>query len=431
MNVRATRTPAPERATRARRAPGRRRDRSCTFVPDGRTRCPIRLAAAHAARPALRARRRPAASAAGGRPARHRAGGHRRRQPSPRRRARRRAAGVDDLLLHLARRHARPGAGALRARRDRGAGPDARQRVGRALGQGGRARLRPAARRPRRNPARRGPVARARAVRAVPGGGPASRAAPDRAGVERGLVGGPGHRPALPRTPVDHRRRPDGARPARRPAARGAGPGRRRLHRGRAAARARAVAGHRMSAADDAITVREGTLWVEGRAADELAREFGTPLYVISEAQLRGNARRWSRALSAAWSPGPTQLLPSLKANTSVVLRRVLNDEGLGCDVFGHNELALALRAGVPAADISVNGATKDDAVLDLAIASGARVTLDSLDELRRAAAVGQARGAVARVRLRLRPWLDASAAPSDYAAEDYPAYLAVHDYRA
>src|ERR1700754_3807077 len=134
-------------------------------------------------------------------------------------------------------------------------------------------------------------------------------------------------------------------------------------------------------------------------AYDELARRFGTPLYVISEDRLRANARAWSSALADAW-PGPTELLPSLKANTVVALRRILNDEGLGCDCFGRNELALALHAGVPAGAISVNGATKGNDVLELAISSGARLTLDSLDELTRTAAIAQRLGVVARVRL-------------------------------
>jgi diaminopimelate decarboxylase len=169
---------------------------------------------------------------------------------------------------------------------------------------------------------------------------------------------------------------------------------------------------------------------IEGLGVEELARRFGTPLYVVSEARLRANARAWSAALAAAW-PGPTELLPSLKANTIVALRRILNEEGLGCDCFGRNELALALHAGVPAGAISVNGATKGDDVLELAIGSGARLTLDSLDELARAQAIAERLGVVAPVRLRLRPWLAASDARSDFSPEPYPAHLAVHDYRA
>lgn len=181
----------------------------------------------------------------------------------------------------------------------------------------------------------------------------------------------------------------------------------------------------------EAIALRDCALWIDGLRADDLARRFGTPLYVISEAQLRSNARRWAAALAQAWPGGRTEVLPSLKANTSLALRKILNQEGLGCDVFGHNELVLALRAGVPAEAISVNGATKAHDVLELAIRSRARVTLDSLAELRDAEAIARRLVTTARVRLRLRPWLAASQARSDFVHDHYPAHLAVHDYRA
>jgi hypothetical protein len=112
-------------------------------------------------------------------------------------------------------------------------------------------------------------------------------------------------------------------------------------------------------APDDCLSARAGRLFLEDIAAAELARRFRTPLFVISEARLRGNARRWRAAVAAAWPHGPALVLPSLKANTVLALRRILDEEGLGCDVFGLGELELALRAGVPPDRISLNGATK------------------------------------------------------------------------
>jgi diaminopimelate decarboxylase len=71
-------------------------------------------------------------------------------------------------------------------------------------------------------------------------------------------------------------------------------------------------------------------------------------LYVLSERQLRVNIRRWDSALAGSWPDGPTLVMPSLKANTSPVLRAILNEEGAGCDVFGSGELEIALRSRVP-----------------------------------------------------------------------------------
>ena len=155
---------------------------------------------------------------------------------------------------------------------------------------------------------------------------------------------------------------------------------------------------------DEPIRVEAGRLLVEGVAASDLAERFGTPLYVISETQLRANVRAWQRAMAAGWRHGPARVLVSLKANPSIALRRILNDEGAGCDVYGASELEIALRAHVDPSLISVNGSTKSPELIDRAIDAGARLTVDSIEELELAARTARERNVVAQVRLRLRP---------------------------
>jgi diaminopimelate decarboxylase len=164
---------------------------------------------------------------------------------------------------------------------------------------------------------------------------------------------------------------------------------------------------------DDCLSIREGHLWVEECDAVALARRFGTPLYVISEDQLRRNARRIGAAFAAGWPDGPVSLLPSLKANLSLALRAVLNSEGLGADTFGPGELHAALAAGTRPELISVNGSVKDAELVRRAVAAGARVTLDSPGELDLVAGAARATGKPARVRLRLRPDYDGLSQPS------------------
>jgi diaminopimelate decarboxylase len=182
---------------------------------------------------------------------------------------------------------------------------------------------------------------------------------------------------------------------------------------------------------DDVLSVRDGELFIEGVGVRSIALAYGTPLYVLSERQLRVNARRWASAAAAAWPDGPTLVMPSLKANTSPALRAILNDEGAGCDVFGAAELEIALRSHVPADRISLNGATKSDAVLERAISAGVRVTLDSADEFERARQIAKNLHLPARVRFRVRPWLPMTNAVSDFDPAGIAAYIAVQDYRA
>jgi diaminopimelate decarboxylase len=148
----------------------------------------------------------------------------------------------------------------------------------------------------------------------------------------------------------------------------------------------------------------DGELWCENLSTVAIAARFGTPLYVISASRLRTNCRRLKEAFARHWRAGEVQLLPSLKANFVLAVRRILNQEGLGCDVFGSHELRAALRAGVPGAQISVNGSSKDVEVITAAIEAGAYLTLDSEHELDLAVAAAERLGRRARLRLRLRP---------------------------
>ncbi len=169
----------------------------------------------------------------------------------------------------------------------------------------------------------------------------------------------------------------------------------------------------------DPIRQDAGRLMIESTAASDLAARFGTPLYVTSEAALRANVREWQSAVRDAWPHGPTRVLVSLKANPTIALRRILNDEGAGCDVFGPYELEIALDAGTPAELISVNGSTKPEALIVRAIAAGARLTVDSVEELAAAAAAARLLERRAHVRLRLRPDLTDLETTSEFTEHD------------
>jgi diaminopimelate decarboxylase len=179
-----------------------------------------------------------------------------------------------------------------------------------------------------------------------------------------------------------------------------------------------------------AVRIRHGRLYVEDCDVTELAGRHGTPCYVVSEAQLRANARGITGAFAAAWPHGPVQVLPSFKAALSLAVRAILTDEGLGCDAFGGPELRAALRAGVPGERISLNGPRKDVATLTAAVGAGATVTLDDAGELDALRAAVAGAGRPARVHLRLRPDYSRITAPSDFAADSASVGQAAHAYK-
>jgi diaminopimelate decarboxylase len=174
-----------------------------------------------------------------------------------------------------------------------------------------------------------------------------------------------------------------------------------------------------MRSIDETLTVRDGRLFVDGVDAAEIGERFGTPLYVLSESRLRANARRWTSALVASWPHGDVRVLPSLKANLSLAVRRILTQEGLGCDVFGAGEFRAATLAGVEPSLISLNGSVKDQGLIDDAVRAGVRITLDSRAELDRVIDAVQRLGTIATVRLRTRPDYAELDMPSDFLEEE------------
>jgi diaminopimelate decarboxylase len=181
---------------------------------------------------------------------------------------------------------------------------------------------------------------------------------------------------------------------------------------------------------DASLSIRDHELFVEDVSARSLAERFGTPLYVVSEDQLRRNARAYARAFAQRW-PGEFMLLPSIKANASLALRSILNEEGAGCDVFGPGELEIALGTGADADGISLNGPMKDAALLERAIRAGVRITLDSVAELESAREVAARLGMRAMVRLRFRPDLVGRDEPSEMSPTGLSVRRALDRYKA
>ncbi len=126
-----------------------------------------------------------------------------------------------------------------------------------------------------------------------------------------------------------------------------------------------------------------GHLEIGGCDALELAREFGTPAYVVAEDDLRARSRAFLEELRSRHRD--FDVLFASKAFPCTAVYRVLAEEDLGCDVASGGELALALRAGFDPARIYFHGNAKSSVELREAIAAGVgHVVLDSFDEFER-----------------------------------------------
>src|SRR4051794_30359900 len=126
--------------------------------------------------------------------------------------------------------------------------------------------------------------------------------------------------------------------------------------------------------------VVDGRLVVGGCDAADLAREFGTPAYVVAEDDLRERARAFADALEAAHA-GPGRIVFASKAFPCAAALRVFAEEGLGVDCASGGELHLALKAGFDPATVVLHGNAKSEAELRMAVeAGGGLVGLDGGD---------------------------------------------------
>ena len=151
----------------------------------------------------------------------------------------------------------------------------------------------------------------------------------------------------------------------------------------------------------------QGELSVGEITVTSLAGQYGTPLYVFDEADVRKRARDYVAAFTV--SDIETSVHYAGKAFISTKVAQWVNQEGLGIDVASAGELEVALRAGINPNQIVMHGNNKSVQDLERAVEVGVgRIVIDSLIEIERLNAVAASVGIVQQVLLRLTVGVEA-----------------------
>ncbi|MDP7705377.1 MULTISPECIES: diaminopimelate decarboxylase [unclassified Mycobacterium] len=153
-------------------------------------------------------------------------------------------------------------------------------------------------------------------------------------------------------------------------------------------------------------TVRgdDGIVQIAGVKLTDLAREYGTPLFVIDEADFRSRCRETAAAFG-----GGANVHYAAKAFLCTEIARWIEQEGLSLDVCSGGELAVALNADFPPERITLHGNNKSVAELTAAVKAGVgHVVLDSLIEIERLDAIAGEAGIVQDVLVRLTVGVEA-----------------------
>ncbi|WP_418789983.1 diaminopimelate decarboxylase [Phosphitispora sp. TUW77] len=151
----------------------------------------------------------------------------------------------------------------------------------------------------------------------------------------------------------------------------------------------------------------KGHLEVGGCDTVELAKEFGTPLYVMDEGHLRENCRKYYQAFTGTYSN--SLVIYASKAFLTLAMCKLIESEGLGLDVVSGGELYTALKAGFPRELIYFHGNNKSFEELQMALDSGiGRIVVDNVQELDKINELSGRMHTKANILIRVTPGIEA-----------------------
>ena len=159
----------------------------------------------------------------------------------------------------------------------------------------------------------------------------------------------------------------------------------------------------------DCLSVNErGHLTIGGCDTVELAKTYGTPLYVMSEEQIRKTCRMYRDSIEEYYH-GRGLVCYASKAFCCKEMHRIIKEEGLGIDVVSGGELYTAMQVDFPPEKIQFHGNNKSEEELRMALSYNVgHFVVDNKSELAALDRLAEEMGKVADVSLRIKPGIDA-----------------------
>lgn len=157
----------------------------------------------------------------------------------------------------------------------------------------------------------------------------------------------------------------------------------------------------------DNLEIKNGKLFFGGHDACGLAREYGTPLYVMDENKIRANMRLYKNAAEKYFKNGAMPLFAS-KAASFKQIYRIAKEEKIGTDVVSPGEIYTAHSAGFPMENAYFHGNNKTDADIDFAMECGVGYFVaDNAEEIEAIDKAAKKRGIKQKILLRITPGID------------------------
>ena len=157
----------------------------------------------------------------------------------------------------------------------------------------------------------------------------------------------------------------------------------------------------------------DGNLTLGGVDVVEMAKKYGTPLYIYDENRVRERCKTYVTAMKEAFGDDALPLYAS-KAASFKQMYRIINEEGMGTDLVSSGELYTAASVGFPLEKAYFHSNNKTDFDIAYAMDEGVGYfVVDNVEELDAIDRIASERGVMQKVLLRLTPGID----PHTYAA--------------
>ena len=151
-----------------------------------------------------------------------------------------------------------------------------------------------------------------------------------------------------------------------------------------------------------------GHLTIGGVDTVELAKEYGTPLYVMDEQVVRKNLKRFHDSMNKYYD-GKGEVHYASKAFSCMEMCRIVASEGDGLDVVSIGELYTAVKAGFPMDKVGFHGNNKTDEELEYAVKVGVgHIIVDNISELHRLEKIAEKSNSQTKIMFRIKPGIDA-----------------------
>ncbi len=140
----------------------------------------------------------------------------------------------------------------------------------------------------------------------------------------------------------------------------------------------------------------------------ELAKEFGTPLYVLDEDLMKKNCRTYKQAIDKYYD-GNGLVLYASKSLCTMYTSRLVNEEGLGADAVSGGELYTLKKSGFPMDKVYFHGNNKTPQEIELALDFGVgHIVVDNRYELDEIEKQAHKKGIIQKILFRIKPGVDA-----------------------